>query len=579
MKQKFLFFALIAALCVGACKKDEDDPKNPLTDDIENVNDNDWGDGSGFTKEEIAFGETEQKIALQRNKLEETGSELTKYLQFNQFNALYDAIYHFINECDKYDSDRVRVWMDDCLDNVTSALDNKSGRIDEEYTILGRYKKLLAAAQFRGKFTADGKKWKFEQADDLSFTMPSGSGVGNTTIKLTTNGKEKTVHAYDKQDKWYAGHHYKLVKKVEGYKGNRIQWGNETAYFRFPGDYWQEVKTPGYYTESYDYNTGVTTYTLVEKVDGLEKNENGYSTWYYDKDLDVYCNLLYPDGWYERYGVDVPGYYYGITEYETEDTEFWITLPEEIVASVIDGGTTLAEVTIKTDISKIKGDEIDLSRDGIISSVIIKAGDLEIRCTGNEVSPSKLGAVGIIKSNDKTILTYEVSADTKGISSNNGNLGSDYSEALNNTVDVFTEGGASISNVSCSLNILGKVQFKINCKDGKKTYDLFFEAFENNKDEAMFASCIEKANESFEGGMYFYGGSAKQAELYFEPIAGEYYDYDEHDYLERWIIQTVLKFSNGQTMSLDKYFDEDYFKSLIKLVNELSDSYNEKLND
>ena len=121
---------------------------------------------------------------------------------FNEISNLYNHISNTYT--DSYDWDEVGEWGS----NIFESLKESLGTTDKEQYkdswgeynyIYTNYKAVVMASNFKGHFTAKGKKWELSKADDLQFIFSDQNGK-ECVLKLETSGNVKKVYLGNIED-------------------------------------------------------------------------------------------------------------------------------------------------------------------------------------------------------------------------------------------------------------------------------------------------------------------------------------------------------------------------------------------
>ena len=257
-------------------------------------------------------------------------------------------------------------------------------------------------------------------------------------------------------------------------------------------------------------------------------------------------------------------------EYEQKKTDnfyFTIGLPEQIKAEVVLGSGRYVTVTFDYDIN-ISSSGVNVTTDNVTVKTKVKVSDTEMeienlhynaatgkaefKCTVNKGGRSLLTLSG--RGNGKIEIVTETDSD-----------GQRYQY-----VDV-----KAISSLAFDLDILGEIQLKGDCADAYNLLKDFDEEHEElgweTNQIAKWSEMVDDLNKGFDIKMYYDKSSIEQATLKLEPDVDMYESYEglRYDY----DVMPVICFSDGSQFSIEEYFSEDAFSSLIGSAEDFVDSY------
>lgn len=221
----------------------------------------------------------------------------------------------------------------------------------------------------------------------------------------------------------------------------------------------------------------------------------------------------------------------------------YVLVPEKVTVELKQESTTKALATVTTDLSSIKTDEANLASDAASVTATVKAENYEWYVTRAAYSApdGKASVAGGMKKDGQTLFTMSLTAqDVKA------------------TNDSWNKTGKT----DVSVDILGAMQVKGSCSDLKALSDYLDEAA-GTENESTMKSYISKANALLDLGLYFGGGSYKQATVELRCFK------DEYD----WGYEPVIVFSDGSSYSFENYFNETDFKTVIDTFNRLIDDF------
>lgn len=231
----------------------------------------------------------------------------------------------------------------------------------------------------------------------------------------------------------------------------------------------------------------------------------------------------------------------------------YVYVPEHITTTLLQGGNTLVSAEVNIDHSQFLGPEYDLSKDAVSTNATVKINNY-VWVVDRAAHNGKEGSAyvkGSMSKAGKTLVSFEASAaDTK--LDENGEL---------------LQGGAA----KVSVNILGEVQIKGTCSNVKTFADYMDKADRNDENESQFKSYVNQANSLLNLGIYFNGGSMRQAKVQLECFEDGYANWKD------WTYEPVLVFDDNSTYStFTAFFNETSFREVINSFEDLVRSY-EKL--
>lgn len=254
----------------------------------------------------------------------------------------------------------------------------------------------------------------------------------------------------------------------------------------------------------------------------------------------------------ERHYVSLD--YYPYYRYDVTRIEQSFMVPEKVEASLTQGGQTLVSAVVNTDINS--SGQIDLTNDTYTISANATVCDYNVNVSRVRMENGKKAyAETTIKKGNETLLY--VNANANGEVRLNG--------------DEFKVRSAGAANVE--VNILGRVQVKASVSDIDRLTDLVDALDDYRYKEDVFVNTLKDANSLIDAKVYFNGSSApscyaklissvKQGNsgMKYEPTPG-------------------IFFNDGTSYSFETYFDESYFKGVIKAFETLQKDFEELIED
>lgn len=231
----------------------------------------------------------------------------------------------------------------------------------------------------------------------------------------------------------------------------------------------------------------------------------------------------------------------------------YVYVPEHITTTLLQGGNTLVSAEVNIDHSQFLGPEYDLSKDAVSTNATVKINNY-VWVVDRAAHNSKEGSAyvkGSMSKAGKTLVSFEASAaDTK----------------LDEDGELLQGGAAKVS-----VNILDEVQIKGTCSNVKTFADYMDKADQFEENESQFKSYVNQANSLLNLGIYFNGGSMRQAKVQLECFEDGYANW------KYWTYEPVLVFEDNSTYStFTAFFNETSFREVINSFEDLVRSY-EKL--
>lgn len=225
-------------------------------------------------------------------------------------------------------------------------------------------------------------------------------------------------------------------------------------------------------------------------------------------------------------------------------------IPENITVTLVQGGSTLASVTVSTqlDISASSG-EVDLAHDRatLTSTLVVNSYTVKIeRAAFGGGRNATASASATMSKGGEVLITMKM-------------------QGAGNTSDVDD---VKVGRVSFNMDVLGQVQLGGIISDVSALSDCLDEADENYTNEKVYRACIEEANKLIDVNLYFNGNSESVAYV-------KYYVFEEEDWFSaRWTREPVVMFHDGTAYTtFESYFDEITFDSVINRFNDLLDDF------
>lgn len=403
--------------------------------------------------------------------------------------------------------------------------DNNQGetKLDSESQKL----KLQATAQkFMKEVPADEMRNLSQLADYVNDAYIDNSKFSNDVVtdwfeklidsNLSPDGKEDISNYWSKE-------YYKRIIELSQFKGKFVAGKGG----------WTKSNAEDLQFEFKDQN-GITC-VLTLKTSG--------------KTAKVYVGETWGDCYSEKI-EEVNGEYWKWVDVIEKN---YVYVPEHITTTLLQGGNTLVSAEVNIDHSQFLGPEYDLSKDAVSTNATVKINNY-VWVVDRAAHNGKEGSAyvkGSMSKAGKTLVSFEASAaDTK----------------LDKDGELLQGGAAKVS-----VNILDEVQIKGTCSNVKTFADYLDKADQFEENESQFKSYVNQANSLLNLGIYFNGGSMRQAKVQLECFE------DGYAYEKYWTYEPVLVFDDNSTYStFTAFFNETSFREVINSFEDLVRSY-EKL--
>lgn len=221
-----------------------------------------------------------------------------------------------------------------------------------------------------------------------------------------------------------------------------------------------------------------------------------------------------------------------------------VEVPEKVVVTLTQGGNAIATFTLVTDLSSMKSENFDLTKDSYSASASINVNGYEYAYDKISYNAQKnaSGSVSLKKGNTH-LLSFSISTDGT----------------------INEEEVTSAKNAVLSFKILDKVEVAGNCQDIFKLIEKMEKANDNYDDESLFKSYINEANGLVNLKVYYNGVKQEQLSVKLEP-----FKYDDGWGYSEWYCEPVICFPDETSYStFEAFFDEDDFGALIKAADKL----------
>jgi len=133
-------------------------------------------------------------------------------------------------------------------------------------------------------------------------------------------------------------------------------------------------------------------------------------------------------------------------------------------------------------------------------------------------------------------------------------------------------------NITCTVDILGRLQVRMSSDDVRKVYEAYKNAgaYDNRTNESYVKGCSDVINANLNAKLTNNGGSAEQATVKTTVRAKNYTYYSNGSYVNgyRYSLDAVLNFHDGTSYAFEEYFSKSYFNDVINTFNNFVDKIN-----
>lgn len=233
----------------------------------------------------------------------------------------------------------------------------------------------------------------------------------------------------------------------------------------------------------------------------------------------------------------------------------YIMVPANINVTLHRAGVLFGNFTLKTDLSSMKSENFDLSKDSYTATATLAIDKYEISLNKVKYAPEKGSQiVYAIKHNNKELLSTTIDAD----------------------IDATNEEFYGCDNVKININVLGSMQIKGNCTNAVKLNEYLDRAEDNYDNEQQFKDCIKKANNLLDLGLYYDNENTKYATVELKAFMEDYYYYPYN----KWDYTPAIVFEeDGTSYTFEEFFNERDFRKLIRTIEDLIEDYTYMLGD
>lgn len=246
-------------------------------------------------------------------------------------------------------------------------------------------------------------------------------------------------------------------------------------------------------------------------------------------------------------------------------------LPSHIECVLTQGGSQLATVVVNLDLSNLyEGQRIELSRNSLnLDCVADFVGLAKVTVAKASYQAQGVSSVNVVvEKAGRQILTANASSQSflAGVPEN-----MDESMLKNVTSAVL------------DLNILGKVQIKGTCDNIGLLKDALENAddYDNQYEEQKVRQYVNEANNRMKANVYYYNKPEVRATLKFDVDQDESYRWDNNtgqSYMTyKYSPSASICFPDNSSYLMENYFNEDAFKSLVDMFNDLSNKVEDQV--
>lgn len=278
-----------------------------------------------------------------------------------------------------------------------------------------------------------------------------------------------------------------------------------------------------------------------------------------------------------------------ITRIYDHKSQCTIEVPEKIEVGLYEGGKPVATITM--DIQKNFTDKkivLTVDNFNVKTKVTLDNGYEivmdEVKYNG---ASSEASASMIIKVDAVSLVSAKASCD---LQLEEKEIKYEYSNGYSIYNNLIVK---KSKNINIAVDLLGMVQFKGKCTDGKavsEEIDAYYDALRNyddqtgnykSPDEAAGLRHLNNINAKLDLGVYYDGGSNKQAKLEFEMSKESGWDMNGDGLVNAqdvcYDIIPVIVFNDGSRYTVEDYFTEEAFENLLDSVENYGEGYDDLL--
>ena len=260
-----------------------------------------------------------------------------------------------------------------------------------------------------------------------------------------------------------------------------------------------------------------------------------------------------------------------ITEYETSDTTIQcVSLPENVKATFVREGLTLATLKCNFNLSDLEGEEFNLQKSNLSSSALFELANgykAEVINLTYQAEKKATAALRLSKNNE-ALVTLTLNTGVKFPSVLLSQLNEEEPADVTRAEDLELEDEeeptfwdeAQLKNLTVKLDVLGKVQVQGTISDFIKLYALQQQMhYIDMKDDKARKAMCENLNLLFDMGIFYDGKNAKQAII-------KLYTFNRGSVeAPRWVFSPVIKFADQTTYSeVVNFFNAENFAKALE---------------
>lgn len=257
-------------------------------------------------------------------------------------------------------------------------------------------------------------------------------------------------------------------------------------------------------------------------------------------------------------------YMNNMSTYFYDRTEITVGIPEKIVVTLTQAGSTMIKTTVNIDLSGINNEELNIRNANLTASALVELGN------GYKANVSQI----IYKGNSSASVAFELSKNgtslvVVGVSGKVSNLPSYNVIAFSDEFEDDDFEDSNVKDAFVRVDILGKVQVQGTLSDLQKMVGYLNDAEDNKYTESTYKSYINQANSLMDINLFYDGKSVKQAAIKLESFEDEKWDGRRY-----WETEPVIEFFDGSSYSsFSAFFNERDFKATIDTFKRLRERY------
>lgn len=232
-------------------------------------------------------------------------------------------------------------------------------------------------------------------------------------------------------------------------------------------------------------------------------------------------------------------------EYETVTQENRFILPKQTKITLTQNGKTVISVTVNAAVTT--GAEVDLSKDAIDVTTEAIVNDYKVVVSKASYRAGKTAeAKATISKGGETLIT--VSGNAAGNITSNGE-------------------NSSVNKATISVDILNRAKFVTVIDDVELLNENLERADDCYTDKSRMDKYLANANKLIHADLYLDNSANSSASLFFKSVS------DNDYYAQYWTYEWVMKFADDSEYSVDSYFNEKSFKTVVNTVEGIIDDF------